>query len=78
MSDKPQNHEFPKAIGNPATNALLHAGYTKLEQLTQMTEKEILNLHGVGPKAVAILRETLAEKGLSFAPATAKRKQQGD
>ena len=61
------NHDFPKAIGNPATNALLHAGYTRLEQLTQVSEKDIQKLHGVGPKAVRILRETLAEKGLSFA-----------
>ena len=61
------DHDFPKAIGNPAINALLHAGYTRLEQLTHVSEKDISNLHGVGPKAIRILRETLAEKGLSFA-----------
>jgi hypothetical protein len=60
-------HDFPRAIGNPATNALLHAGYSRLEQLTTLTEKQLLALHGVGPRAVGILRETLAEKGWSFA-----------
>ncbi len=62
-----QAHDFPKGIGRPATGALLAAGYTRLEQLTHVTEADILKLHGVGPKAVRILRETLAEKGLSFA-----------
>jgi DNA-directed RNA polymerase alpha subunit len=56
---------FPKTSA-PAQSALDAAGYTHLEQLTQVTEKELLQLHGMGPKAVRILREALAEKGLSF------------
>jgi DNA integrity scanning protein DisA with diadenylate cyclase activity len=60
-------HDFPRSIGNPATNALLFAGYNRLEQLTKVSAKEILALHGVGPKAIRLLRETLAEKGMSFA-----------
>jgi NAD-dependent DNA ligase len=68
LNNKPsQAHDFPK-IGAPATGALIHAGYTRLEQLTKFSEKELLALHGVGPKAVRILREALAEKGLAFAP----------
>jgi len=66
QQDEPKT-DFPKSIGNPATNALLAAGYTRLEQLTQVREADILRLHGVGPKAIKILRETLAAKGLSFA-----------
>lgn len=58
---------FPRGIGQPATRALEAAGYSSLEQLTQVSEKELLKLHGVGPKAVRILRETLAERGLAFA-----------
>lgn len=60
-------HDFPKGIGRPATGALLAAGYTQLEQLTRVREVDIKQLHGVGPKAIKILRATLAEKGLSFA-----------
>ncbi|GAA3447980.1 hypothetical protein [Planomonospora venezuelensis] len=56
---------LPK-IGAPAQRALEGAGYTRLEQLTGVTEAELLALHGVGPKAVRILRDTLAERGLSF------------
>jgi hypothetical protein len=29
-------------------------------------ERELARLHGVGPKALRILREALAERGLSF------------
>ena len=61
--------DFPRGIGNPATQALKAAGYAQLQQLTQVTEAELLKLHGVGPKAIRILRETLKEKGMSFAKA---------
>ncbi len=56
---------FPN-VGNPARRALEHAGYTSLEQLPSLSEEELLKLHGVGPKAVDILRAALAERGLSF------------
>jgi predicted flap endonuclease-1-like 5' DNA nuclease len=65
-SNKPVTN-FPRGIGNPATQALAVAGYTHLEELTKVTEKELLKLHGVGPKAIRILRETLEAKGMSFA-----------
>ncbi|MBP2335917.1 putative flap endonuclease-1-like 5' DNA nuclease [Saccharothrix coeruleofusca] len=59
---------LPHGIGRPATGALTLRGWTTLEQLTEVTERELLALHGVGPKAVRVLRETMAEHGLSFAP----------
>ncbi|MGI5166193.1 DNA-binding protein [Spirillospora sp. CA-253888] len=58
--------ELPKGIGAPATRALTLAGHRSLERLTEVSERDLLKLHGVGPKAVRILRETLAERGLSF------------
>ncbi len=61
-----REHDFPKGIGRPATGALLAAGYTRLEDLTMVREGDIKQLHGVGPKAINVLREALAEKGLSF------------
>jgi pimeloyl-ACP methyl ester carboxylesterase len=61
-----REHDFPKSIGRPATNALLAAGYTRLEQLARVREVDIKQLHGVGRKAIKILRAELAEKGLSF------------
>jgi hypothetical protein len=58
---------LPAGIGRPATRALALAGYTSLGQLAGVTEAELLALHGVGPKAIRVLRGALAERGLSFA-----------
>ncbi|MBZ5202650.1 DNA-binding protein [Planomicrobium chinense] len=66
MAQPEIEHSLPHSIGRPATNALLLAGFTHLEQFTTVSEKELLKLHGVGPKAVRILREALHEKALSF------------
>jgi hypothetical protein len=59
----------PAGIGLPAGRALTAEGYTSLEQLRQVTAAELGRLHGVGPMAVRLLREALAERGLSFANA---------
>ncbi|GAB3151405.1 helix-hairpin-helix domain-containing protein [Microbispora hainanensis] len=57
--------DLPK-ISAPATRALASAGYTDLENLAQATEAELLALHGMGPKAMSVLRLALEEHGLSF------------
>jgi hypothetical protein len=57
---------LPAAIGRPATGALAEAGYTRLDQLSGVPERNLAGLHGVGPKALRILREALAEHGLSL------------
>lgn len=56
---------FPK-IGAPAARASEAAGYTNLKQLTKVTEAELGQLHGMGPKALGILREALKAEDLSF------------
>lgn len=67
MTERTESNRFPY-IGAPALSALEHAGYFNLDDLTRLTESEVANLHGMGPKALGILRETLAERGQSFAP----------
>ena len=57
--------DLPK-LAAPARRALTAAGYTTLNQLTQVTETQLLQLHGIGPNALQTLRQALAEKGLSF------------
>ncbi len=59
--------DLPKGVGAPARRALLHAGITRLEQLTAWPEADVLHLHGMGPKALACLRQALAERSLAFA-----------
>ncbi len=61
--------DFPAGIGQPATRALTAAGYTHLAQLSRVREADLLKLHGVGPKALGIIRSALHAKGLSFADA---------
>lgn len=56
---------LPK-IGAPATRGLAAAGITGLEDLAGASRSELLALHGVGPRAVAILEEALSTKGLSL------------
>jgi DNA-directed RNA polymerase alpha subunit len=57
--------DLPK-LAAPARRALAGAGYTRLEDLTQVTEAEVRKLHGMGANAVEALRNALAERGLSF------------
>jgi predicted flap endonuclease-1-like 5' DNA nuclease len=57
---------LPK-IGAPATGALNAAGYTRLDQLADASRAELGALHGVGPKAIRILEESLEEHGLRLA-----------
>jgi hypothetical protein len=59
--------DLPPGLAKPARRALAGAGYSRLEQFTEVSEKELLRLHGMGPKALDGLRRTLAAKGLSFA-----------
>ncbi|MBD8063008.1 helix-hairpin-helix domain-containing protein [Oceanitalea stevensii] len=56
------------SIGRPATNALREHGVTSLDQVAAMSERELLALHGVGPRAVRLLREALAAQGRDLAP----------
>lgn len=56
---------LPK-IGAPATRALESIGIKTLKSLKKYTEKEIANLHGMGPKALGILKATMKKEGIKF------------
>ncbi len=55
-------------IGAPATRALASIGVTRLDRLDGRSEKELLELHGFGPRALGILRDALAAEGMSMRP----------
>lgn len=62
-----ENDALPREIGRPATAALKeYVGVTTLSAVTRFREDELLALHGVGPKAIRILKAVLAERGLSL------------
>ncbi len=55
--------DLPKAIGRPATQALVMEGIKSLAQVAKRTETELLELHAIGPKVIRILNKALAETG---------------
>lgn len=59
--------DLPIKLAQPARRALQRAGITRLEQLAALTETELLELHGMGPKAVEQLRSALFATGQAFA-----------
>lgn len=56
---------LPK-LGAPATKALASIGVTDLRGVAQHSRQALLALHGVGPKAMDILDDSVQEAGLAF------------
>jgi predicted RecB family nuclease len=57
---------FLSLLSAPARRALEHNGITSVQQLSNYSEKEILQFHGMGPASLPKLRAALQENGLSF------------
>lgn len=56
------SNDLPEIIGKPALRALSAAGIKTLKQVSRLSNKELLALHGVGPKAIDILRRAVKEQ----------------
>lgn len=56
------SNDLPEIIGKPALRALNAAGVKSLRHVSRLSDKELLALHGVGPKAIDILRRAVKEK----------------
>jgi hypothetical protein len=54
------------AIGMPAARALADIGVSRLSDVLAFTSKELLALHGFGPKALRILENALNAESLSL------------
>jgi predicted RecB family nuclease len=59
---------FLSQLAAPARRALENKGITSLEELSKFSEKEILQLHGMGPGSIPKLRIALKAGGLNFKP----------
>ena len=57
---------FLSLLSAPARRALEAKAWTDLTQLSQQRYSEIAQLHGMGPKAMKLIREHLEQAGLSF------------
>lgn len=62
----PNRAAFPAGVGGPALRALHVAGVRSMAGLETHTEAELLALHGMGPRAMGILRDALAASGRRF------------
>ncbi|MFC5405843.1 RNA polymerase alpha subunit C-terminal domain-containing protein [Cohnella soli] len=60
------NDGFLSLLSAPARRALEHHGIHSLQELSQHSEKDILQFHGMGPASMPKLRAALQEAGLSF------------
>jgi predicted flap endonuclease-1-like 5' DNA nuclease len=54
-------------VGAPAARALAGLGITSLGQLAGHSRAQLEATHGIGPKALGLLEEALAERGLRLA-----------
>jgi hypothetical protein len=57
---------FLSLLSTPAFRALNNEGITTIKKLAKFTEKEILNLHGIGKTTIPILITELEKNNLSF------------
>lgn len=53
-------------LPNPAKRAFKNAGIETIDDLLNYSETQILELHGIGKKGVATLKENLAKFNLSL------------
>lgn len=58
--------DWPGGLAKPALRALAIAGIGNLKELSRLSENELRQLHGIGPNAVAKLRDALEASGLRF------------
>lgn len=55
-------------MGKVARRELALQGFTRLDQFDGVSESALLAIHGVGPKAIRILREHLESLGSALRP----------
>ncbi len=63
---------FLSLLAAPSRRALENKGITSLQKLAEYSEKEILDLHGMGKTSIPKLKTALKEVDLSFRTKTKK------
>jgi hypothetical protein len=56
----------PAGVAKPAQRALVNAGIRSFDDLAERREVDVAALHGMGPKALGILKTAMAASGRSF------------
>lgn len=58
--------DFLLKLSNPARNALVYQGINNFEKLASFRKKELLSIHGIGPKSLPIVIECLNNVGMKL------------
>ena len=66
--------DFLSTLVAPARRALENEGIATVRKLSQWTERDIRQLHGMGPSTIPKLRAALKRAGLKFKEADALRR----
>ena len=72
--DQQPGTDLPSGLSEPARRALAGAGLTTLEGVAALTETELMQLHGMGPKALQTLKRALSAKGLALSKSSNARR----
>ncbi|MES2808230.1 MAG: DNA-binding protein [Bacteroidota bacterium] len=59
-------HQPFDKLAKPAQRALAGAGITSLKDLEKLTQKEFMQLHGIGKKALQALTDAMVKESLTF------------
>jgi hypothetical protein len=59
--------DLPDNLAGPARRALLQAGLRRLDQVQSLNERQLLKLHGIGPRAIEQIRRALDARGKKLA-----------
>jgi hypothetical protein len=62
----PAEDAWPRGVAKPAQRALASAGCTSIDQLANTREVDLAAPHGMGAKALDILRDALKQRGKAF------------
>lgn len=65
-STHPNRAAFPAGVSGPELRAMEGAGVRSVAELAKWSEAELAALHGMGPKAVTVLRYALEASGGQF------------
>jgi hypothetical protein len=57
-------HADFQILGRPARRALITAALLTPEAIANVSEQDLLRLHGMGPKSIPVIRAILARHGL--------------
>lgn len=58
--------DFLNKLSNPARSALRYEGINNFEKLASLRKKELLSIHGIGPKSLPIVIECLNNVGMKL------------